>query len=408
MGKMLQAMAKFKGTLRLLADRWPSLATTKGRLVLAAALLAAGFLWFMPWVLTVPLGLTVYWTYDPSGSERSPAFAGPLAAQVGLAEWVAADKIPKACMAAVVAAEDTQFYEHNGLDLNSIEKAWTSNQKRLAKSKGSKKNRGTRGASTITQQLVKNLYLSRERSYLRKAREAAGAVTLELVASKETILAWYLNVVEFGPDIYGLEGAAQHYFKKPASRLRPHECVSLAVVLPSPNRWNASLVTRRYTSFFVRRYAVVARRMRILGQLDATAMRDVRAGAPFFFEAPPVDADGGDASEVALPEPPPELVPGNELELGQEDADAEGEAGLPGAEDEPGPTQELSGSGESLKGSGLPAAGAGTGSAEGPLSEPLAAGKDGVSEDSEAPADEGSEVPEQPEVVPGESLEGQP
>jgi hypothetical protein len=206
-----------------------------------------------------------------------------------------------------VAAEDTLFYEHNGIDTASIEKATRHNLKQSQKSPSkasakSKKAPKVRGASTITQQLVKNLYLSRERSYLRKAREVSGALALELVASKETILAWYLNVIEFGPNVYGLDAAAQHYFGKPGARLRPHECVSLAVILPSPNKWNTSLTTKRYSSFFERRYSVIARRMGILGHLNATAMREVRSGAPFFFEAP--REDGVEAAAIPFDVPP--------------------------------------------------------------------------------------------------------
>jgi monofunctional biosynthetic peptidoglycan transglycosylase len=302
---MRQAAVKFKD---LILGTSPSLARRGFRL---SMILAVGFVvWFVPWVFTVPLGLSLSMPYEADGESRYFAFNGPVAGALGLGDWANAQEVPAACAAAVVAAEDTRFYEHRGVDWESLETAWDYNQNNLekassAKSKSKRSQRRSdtaakvRGASTVTQQLVKNLYLSRDRSYLRKMREVVGALLLEPLVSKETILTWYLNVVEFGPRVYGIEAAARHYFRKSAKELLPHECVSLTVVLPSPNKWNASLVSRSYTPFFTKRYSVIVRRMQALGHVGPSTLRQVRSGVPFFFEAPHSAPD--DPAEIELP-----------------------------------------------------------------------------------------------------------
>lgn len=304
---MRQTSAKFK---RLLFGRSPSLARRALRFFLLFAVLSV--VWFVPWVFTVPLGLSLTRPYEADGASRYLALVGPVAGALGMAEWTGEKAIPPACFAAVVAAEDTRFYDHSGVDWESMESAWNFNQKSQetissSRSAAKKRSRATkaakvRGASTITQQLVKNLYLSRDRSYLRKVREITGALLLEPFVSKETILTWYLNVVEFGPRLYGIEAAAQHYFGKAAKDLRPSQCVSLSVILPSPNTWNASLESHTYSPFFSKRYTVIARRMQVLGHVAATVLREVRSDGPFFFEQPP--SAPVDPSDIELPVPP--------------------------------------------------------------------------------------------------------
>jgi hypothetical protein len=109
-------------------------------------------------------------------------------------------------------------------------------------------------------------------------------------------------VVEFGPRVYGIEAAARHYFKKSAKELLPHECVSLTVVLPSPNKWNASLVSRSYSPFFTKRYSVITRRMQVLGHVGPSTLRQVRSGGPFFFDAP--QSAPLDPADIELPQDP--------------------------------------------------------------------------------------------------------
>jgi len=144
--------------------------------------------------------------------------------------WVSFDKIAPAMGTAVIAAEDQNFPQHYGFDLPAIQRALGHNGR----------NARTRGASTLTQQTAKNLFLWPRRSWLRKGAEAYFTVLLEVCWDKRRILETYLNIVEFGEGIYGVEAAAQHYFRKPASRLSREEAASLAAVLPNPRRYKVN------------------------------------------------------------------------------------------------------------------------------------------------------------------------
>lgn len=126
---------------------------------------------------------------------------------------------------AVVAAEDGRFYEHGGLDWKAIREAYEDNRRR---------GRIWRGGSTITQQLVKNLFMTTHSTLVRKAFEVPLAYLAELLLPKERILVLYLNVIEWGRGIYGAEAAAQYYFDKPASQLTRYQAASLAAVIPAP------------------------------------------------------------------------------------------------------------------------------------------------------------------------------
>ena len=144
-------------------------------------------------------------------------------------EWREARAISPQLPIALVAAEDQNFPSHRGFDFKAIDKAMASNRR----------GRKVRGASTISQQLAKNLFLWQGRSYLRKGLEAWYTLLIEATWPKSRILEVYANVVEFGDGIYGAEAAAQHFFRKPASRLTPAESARLAAVLPSPRRYDA-------------------------------------------------------------------------------------------------------------------------------------------------------------------------
>lgn len=141
-------------------------------------------------------------------------------------DWVPWERIAPAAALAVVAAEDQKFPEHWGFDFEAIDKALDHN----------KRSRRVRGASTISQQTAKNLFLWSGRSYLRKGLEVGYTVLIELLWPKRRVLEVYLNVAQFGPGVYGVEAAAQTYFHKPAARLTRHECALLAAVLPNPVR----------------------------------------------------------------------------------------------------------------------------------------------------------------------------
>jgi monofunctional biosynthetic peptidoglycan transglycosylase len=132
-----------------------------------------------------------------------------------------------------MAGEDQNFPDHYGFDWNAIEKAIAHNER----------SRKKRGASTISQQTAKNLFLWESRSWLRKGAEAYFTLLIETVWPKARILEIYLNIVEFGDGIYGVEAASQTFFHKPAHSLRPSEAALLAAVLPSPHRFRADAPT---------------------------------------------------------------------------------------------------------------------------------------------------------------------
>lgn len=145
-------------------------------------------------------------------------------------DWVPLERIAPSMGLAVIAAEDQNFAEHFGFDWKAIEKALEHNER----------SRRKRGASTLTQQTAKNLFLWSSRSWVRKGFEVWFTLLLEVGWSKRRILEVYLNIVEFGDGIYGVEAASQHYFRKPAQRLRPSEAALLAAVLPNPRRFKVS------------------------------------------------------------------------------------------------------------------------------------------------------------------------
>jgi len=159
--------------------------------------------------------------------------------------WVAYGQISDHLKRAVLASEDDGFANHDGVDWDALEKAWQKNARaeaRAAKSASGPAKANARpapapkvvGGSTITQQLAKNLFLSGERTLLRKGQEFVLTLLLEAFLSKQRILEIYLNSVEWGEGVFGAEAAAQHYFRKPAARLTALEAARLAVMLPRP------------------------------------------------------------------------------------------------------------------------------------------------------------------------------
>lgn len=154
-------------------------------------------------------------------------------------DYVAGNEISPHLKLAVIAAEDQLFAEHNGFDWGSIQKAMQYN----------KKKKRVRGASTISQQTAKNVFLWQGRSWLRKGLEVYFTFMIELLWSKERILEVYLNVIEMGVGTFGAEAAAQHYFHKPAARLTRMEAARIAACLPNPKKYKVNpaspYITRR-------------------------------------------------------------------------------------------------------------------------------------------------------------------
>ncbi|HEX8708560.1 MAG TPA: monofunctional biosynthetic peptidoglycan transglycosylase [Pyrinomonadaceae bacterium] len=188
--------------------------------------------------------------------------------------WVPLERISAHLQRAVLAGEDTNFSTHNGFDYQAIQRAWQDGQKEVAKEAGNDESswipdfsRFRRGGSTITQQLAKNLYLSSERSIIRKAREAVITYFMERELPKRRILEIYLNVIEWGDGIYGAEAAAQTYFHKPAAALKPSEAAFLAAMIPSPlNIFNPLKNPRRVA----RRQKIIMRGMPFVKMPEGT------------------------------------------------------------------------------------------------------------------------------------------
>jgi monofunctional biosynthetic peptidoglycan transglycosylase len=147
-------------------------------------------------------------------------------------QWVPYSRISPHLKRAIIAAEDANFAEHEGVDWEALQKAYEKN---------SKKGKVVSGGSTITQQLAKNLFLSGQRSYLRKAQEMVLTYMLEAVMSKRRIFEIYLNVVEWGNGVFGCEAASRKYYAAPASALGPAEAAKLAVMLPNPRYYGRHL-----------------------------------------------------------------------------------------------------------------------------------------------------------------------
>ncbi len=183
--------------------------------------------------------------------------------------WMPIEQISPNLQRAVLAGEDSHFFEHNGFDWDAIEKAWDEARRegeKEAKEEGDYDENDwippmpsfKRGASTISQQLAKNLYLSEERSFFRKGREAIYTYFLERELSKKRILEIYLNVIEWGDGIYGAEAASRVYFNKSASSLTPQEAAYLSAMIPSPlNVFNPKKNPKRV----IRRQKVILRGM---------------------------------------------------------------------------------------------------------------------------------------------------
>ncbi len=163
-------------------------------------------------------------------------------------KWVPYARISNHLKRAIIAAEDSNFSEHEGVDWASLEKAYEKNTKR---------GKVVAGGSTITQQLAKNLFLSGDRSYVRKAQEFVITYMLEFWMDKERIFEIYLNVVEWGSGVFGAEAASQHYYGVTAANLGASQAARLAVMLPNPRFYDKN----RGSAYLGRRTGLILRRM---------------------------------------------------------------------------------------------------------------------------------------------------
>ncbi|MGS0743314.1 monofunctional biosynthetic peptidoglycan transglycosylase [Glaciimonas sp. GG7] len=162
--------------------------------------------------------------------------------------WVPYNRISANLKRAIIASEDANFSEHDGIDWDALENAYVRN---------TKKGKVMLGGSTITQQLAKNLFLSGERSYIRKGQEFVITYMLEYLMDKERIYEIYLNVVEWGSGVYGAEAASRHYYNISAANLGPGQAARLAVMLPRPRFYDKN----RGSAYLAKRTGLILRRM---------------------------------------------------------------------------------------------------------------------------------------------------
>jgi monofunctional biosynthetic peptidoglycan transglycosylase len=207
---------------------WKAFCYTLGALVLGVLALQ---LWFF--------GHILYWnSFNPSSTAFMQRRLEVLRAKDSKAQlrrqWVPYDAISVNLKRAVVVAEDARFLDHDGFDWQAIQQAMAKNESH---------GKVVAGASTISQQLAKNLFLSGERSWLRKGEEAAITWMIERTMSKRRILEIYLNVAEWGNGIFGAEAAARYHFGIPASALVPEQAAWLAAILPSPRTYKRGGIT---------------------------------------------------------------------------------------------------------------------------------------------------------------------
>lgn len=183
---------------------------------LALALLALGSIAAVGLLRCVPVPMTAFMLQDDARPRQH--------------DWVPWEQISRHASVAVIAAEDQRFLEHDGFDFEAIDKALTD----------ARRGRRLRGASTISQQVAKNLFLWPGQSWPRKALEAWFTLWIEALWPKQRILEVYLNSAEFGRGVWGVEAASRRYFRKPAARLNRPEAALLAAVLPNPKRFRVS------------------------------------------------------------------------------------------------------------------------------------------------------------------------
>lgn len=186
--------------------------------------------------------------------------------------WVKLGDMSPYFKGAIILSEDWGFYQHRGVDFVQLRQA--------LEDLGSKR---LRGASTITQQLVKNIYLTSERSLWRKVHEMILSLKVERYVSKQRILELYFNSIEFGPGVYGVRRAADHYFGVSAAALSPRQSAFLAMLLPNPKTYSISHRKRKLTPFAQKRVKEILQKMR-LGKVISLAEYEVALSDSYFWE----------------------------------------------------------------------------------------------------------------------------
>jgi len=220
--------------MRLLVSLWKTFCYAAGTAVIGLAIYEFWFLaQILYWVEHNPTTTSVMEGRLETLQEKDPK-------AVLDQKWVPYGRISNELKRAIVVAEDAKFVEHDGFDWEGIQRALEKNQRR---------GKIVAGGSTITQQLAKNLFLSGERSLLRKGQEAVLASMLEATMSKRRIFEIYLNVVEWGESVFGAEAAARYYFGVSAAALEPEQAARLAAMLPRPRYYDRNRESPYLTSY---------------------------------------------------------------------------------------------------------------------------------------------------------------
>ena len=211
-----------------------------------SAAFVAGFILALSAVVSVVANRLINPTHTPlmvmRAAQRNDAYPARW-------QWRPLSRISPHLIRAVIASEDSRFCTHNGFDWEAIRKVLEQLEE---------KGESSRGASTISMQTAKNVYLTQHRSYIRKGLEAGFTVLMEALWSKRRIMEAYLNVAEWGPGVYGAEAAARTYFNRSAARLTPDQAALLASTLPGPLFWRPNRPTRR----IARKSRIIRKRMR--------------------------------------------------------------------------------------------------------------------------------------------------
>lgn len=215
-------------------------------------------------------------------------------------DWVPIDRISDDLLMAVISSEDTAFFTHQGVDMHEL---------REAIKKDIEEKRWARGASTLTQQVVKNVYLSAEKTLWRKFKEILWARELEKVLTKRQILCFYANMAEWGPGIYGIKAAADHYFSETPAELTPRQSAFLAMLLPSPRRYHAYFQRKQMSAWATGRVNHILHVMNRMGFIDeptySVAMKERLWGEKETSFVPPSENEEAPESEGLPPEDAP-------------------------------------------------------------------------------------------------------
>jgi monofunctional glycosyltransferase len=248
------------------------------------------YLFFSGWLFAGFLGAVAFYTlykipfYETNAlshvrADAEAAVTRKLDGNTKNYKWVPLKQINKDVYHAIIASEDGRFYQHHGIDYDAL---WDAAQKNFERRTFSV------GGSTITQQMVKNVYLSNDKNLIRKYREFLGTQRIEQVLTKKEILEVYLNIIEFGPNIYGIHHAARYYFGKTAADLTAREAAFLAILMPAPKKYFYSIYkNKKMNTRHNRKYQRILRDMMRQGYLTQAAYRSYANQT--FYGAPPLD-----------------------------------------------------------------------------------------------------------------------